>query len=413
MTDWQLVDKQLTDPTFFAGQEFHELFTMLRREDPVHWTTGSYPRGYWSVTRHADCLAVMSAPDLFSSADGTHLPPGGRELSAEEKYELGYDVKIQAMDQPKHTVMRRPLNKHFSVPVVNRMRDDVERVVDTIIDGLAGRDGMEFVEEIASDLPVNVFLAMMGIPEEDWPRVREIASGILGVHDPKFRSQAEDPTAVHKKMSRALYDYLVTHLATLRGAPADNFGSLIAHLEVEGAPMDERAAGWLAWNIVSGGLETTRNAASVGLLELLRRPDQAALLADESVAKTAVEEIIRWVCPSKQKLRVARADARISDKDVKEGDWVLNWIVSGNRDEEVFDRPQEFDVTRSPNPHLGFGEGIHMCLGRNVARLELQILLPRLFERFADLALDGDPVWLPSDNSSGLIALPLKYSSVT
>ncbi len=412
-TDWQQVDADLTDPRFFAGQDFHELFTRLRREDPVHWTTGSYPRGYWSVTRHADCLHVLNSPDLFSSADGTHLPPGGRELSAEEKWELGYDVKIQAMDQPTHTVMRRPLNKHFSVPVVGRMRQDVERVVDDLIDGLAGRDGTEFVEEVASELPVHVFLAMMGIPREDWPRVQEIASGILGVHDPRFRSQGVDATAVHMSMSRALYDYLREHLAVRRAAPADDFASLIAHLEVEGAPLDERAAGWLAWNIVSGGLETTRNAASVGLLELLRRPDQAALLQDEAVAKTAVEEIVRWVCPSKQKLRVAREDTEIGGRAIKKGDWVLNWIVSGNRDEEVFDRPQEFDVTRDPNPHLGFGEGIHMCLGRNVARLELQILLPRLFARISGLRQDGEPVWLPSDNSSGLISLPLRFDAVS
>lgn len=410
--DWQAVDNNLTDPKFFAGQEFHGLFTMLRAEDPVHWTTGSYPRGYWSVTRHEDCKAVMNNPDLFSSADGTHLPPGGRELSADEKWELGYDVKIQAMDQPKHTTMRRPLNKHFSVPVVGRMRESVEEVVDNLIDTLAGGTDVEFVDAIASELPVHVFLAMMGVPQEDWAKVQDIASGILGVHDPKYRKQGENPTAVHMKMSRSLYDYLVEHLAVRRAAPTDDFASLIAHLEVEGAPMDERAAGWLAWNIVSGGLETTRNAAAVGLLELLRRPEQAELIQDEAVAKTAVEEIVRWVCPSKQKLRVARADTEIGGKQIKQGDWVLNWIVSGNRDESVFERPQEFDVTRDPNPHLGFGEGIHMCLGRNVARLELAVLLPRLLARVPDLRLAGAPEWLPSDNSSGLISLPLSYTTV-
>jgi len=411
MVDWNDVDAKLTDPAFFAGPHFHELFTMLRREDPVHWTTGSYSRGYWSVTRYEDCLRLLDEPDLFSNAAGTHLPPEGRDLTAEERYKLGYDVQLVVADPPAHLRKRRPFNKHFSVPAVARMHDACDAIVDDIIARIGPTGHADLVEDIAAQLPVNLFLSMMGVPTDDWAKLRKITLTMLHPQDPEFLADGMDPTRAVVEASAALYDYVSAHTMSRRAQPTGDFASLIANIEVEGRPLDERDAGWMAFSVVAGGLETTRNAAAIGIMELMARPEQARLLHDDpSVARSAVEEIIRWVTPSKNRLRVATADTELGGRQIRKGDWIVGWIVSANRDEDVFDDPQRFDILRSPNKHLGFGDGEHICLGRNVARLELQVLLQKIFAAFPDLAPAGDAEWVASDNTTGLKRLPVRFT---
>ncbi|MFV2178561.1 cytochrome P450 [Actinomadura sp. LOL_016] len=412
MTDWDDVDTKLTDPAFFAGPHFHELFTMLRREDPVHWThRGAYSRGYWSLTRYEDCLALLDDPVLFSSSLGTHLPPEGRDLTEEERYKMGYDVQLVVSDPPVHSGKRRPFNKHFSVPAVARMHDACDEIVDQIIAGIAPKGEADVVEDIAAQLPVNLFLTMMGVPREDWDHLRKITLTMLHPQDPEFLEEGADPTQAVLRSSAALYDYAAQLTGSRRGAATDDFTSLIANMKVGGEPLDERDAGWMTFSVIAGGLETTRNAAAIGIMELMRRPEQARLVAaDPAVAKSAVEEIIRWVTPSKNRLRLATADTEIRGQKIRKGDWVVGWIVSANRDEAAFDDPQTFDVQRTPNKHLGFGDGEHLCLGRNVARLELQVLIQKLFTALPDLQPAGEAEWVASDNTTGLKRLPVRFA---
>ncbi|BAU94421.1 cytochrome P450 [Corynebacterium suranareeae] len=410
MTDFQAIDLQLTDPQTFAGEDYHEIFTTLRREDPVHWTTGNYSRGFWSVTRHEDVLDMLDQPEVFSSSAGTHLPPDGRDLSEEERYRLGYDVQLVTSDPPIHNTKRRPFNKHFSVPAVKRFHDDCDRIVDAILDDAEAKGEVDLVKDIAALLPVNLFLNLMGVPEEDWEHLRGITITMLHPQDAEYLEDGVDPTQAIIQASDALYKYAYEHTMKRRGYEDqyDDFASLIANLKVEGEYLDERDAAWMSFSVIAGGLETTRNAAAVGILELMRNPDQAALLQDDKIAKNAVEEIIRWVTPSKNRLRVAMQDTTLGGKEIKKGDWVVGWGVSANRDEEVFENPQTFNILREHNPHLGFGDGEHLCLGRNVARLELQVLIQRLFARFPDVAPISEAEWVASDNTTGLKRLQIR-----
>ncbi|MFJ6564446.1 cytochrome P450 [Streptomyces sp. NPDC091412] len=255
----------------------------------------------------------------------------------------------------------------------------------------------------------------MAIPHKDWDTVRAITLKMLHPEDPRFGSpDAADFNAVIADAMGSLYDYISAHVLSRRGNPSDDFASLIANKDYRGELLSEREAGWMGFSVVAGGLETTRNAAAVAIMELIKRPEQAALLQDDAVAKTAVEEIIRWVTPSKNRLRVATKDLEIGGKEIKQGDWVVGWIVSANRDETVFGpTADQFDITRDPNPHLGFGDGEHLCLGRNVARLELKILLQRLFERLPDMRLAGDVEWVHSTNTTGLSTLPIAFEPRT
>ena len=411
-TDFTDIDNQLTNPAFFAGEHFHEVFKILRKEDPVHWTTGSYGRGYWSVTRYDDLLEMLDDPITYSSSAGTHLPPDARDLTEEERYKLGYDVQLVVADPPVHGQKRRPMNKHFSVPAVARFHGDCDQIVEEILDRCQELGEVDVVDDIAALLPVNLFLNLMGVPREDWDYLRKITLRMLHPQDAEYLEEGQDPTQAIIEASAALYDYAHKHTMARRGHPTDDFASLIANMTVEGGGLlDERDAAWMSFSVIAGGLETTRNAAAIGIMELIRRPEQAALLSDDKIAKSAVEEILRWVTPSKNRLRVATKDTVLGGREIKKGDWLVGWGVSANRDESVFERADQFDVTRFPNKHLAFGDGEHMCLGRNVARLELLVLIQRLFARFPNMEILGEPDWVASDNTTGLKRLRVRMNA--
>lgn len=406
------IDEKLVDPGYFAGTAFHEDLTRLRHEDPVHWTNpASFGRGFWSLTRYEDCLTLLQDTDNFSNHLGTHLPPHGRDLTPDEERKMGVDVNIGFIDPPYHGEIRRPFNPHFSVPAVAKMHDDCGDIIDDIIDGVAASGTADVVRDIAAPLPARLFLSMMGVPEDDWDLVRAITLKMMHPDDPTWGvPDAVDMNAVTADAFGELQDYLSQHVLSRRGSTAKDMASIIANKDIRGRKLTDREASVMGMVIVGGGLETTRNAAAIGIMELIRRPEQAALLQDDTIAKTAVEEIIRWVTPSKNRIRLALNDVEIGGKQIKKGDWVVGWVVSANRDEEIFGpTADQFDITRDPNPHLGFGDGEHICLGRNVARLELRMLLPRLFDRLPDMRITEEPTWVHSTNTTGIADLPIAF----
>jgi cholest-4-en-3-one 26-monooxygenase len=414
MNRWTEVDNQLVNAKFYTGTGFHDVMRRLRHEDPVHWTKpDNTERGFWSVTRYEDCLRMFDEPEHFSNRAGTHLQPDIRELSDEERYKMGYDVQLVTMDPPEHAQLRRAINPHFSMPSVNRLHAECARIVDQLIAGIAPLGRADAVDDLCALLPVRLFLTMMGIPESDWERVRTIALSARQPETAKFAAEKLDQTGVIAESFSQLYDYVAAHMESRRGKPGDDFASLLANLKYHGEELGERETGWLGFSVVAGGLETTRNAAAIGILELIRRPEQAALLQDDKVAATAVEEVLRWSNPSKNKLRIAIDDIEVGGKHIKKGDWVVAWIVSANRDETVFENPSKFNILRDPNPHLSLGRGEHHCLGRNIARLELRVLLQRLFATLPDLQVDGDFRWVASTNSTGLWNLPITFEPRT
>jgi cholest-4-en-3-one 26-monooxygenase len=190
-----------------------------------------------------------------------------------------------------------------------------------------------------------------------------------------------------------------------------DFASIIGAMEVEGRPLTGEEVRWFCFLFFTGGLETTRNATAVGLWQFMENPDQAQIVRDNPDAlKGAVEEVLRWVTPSKNRLRVATEDVEVGSKTIKKGDWLVTWLVSANRDEDVFDRPDAFDVTRDPNPHLGFGIGEHLCLGRYLARLELGVILSGVLNGLPDMKAAAAPVWVESNNHTAFRSLPVTFT---
>lgn len=407
------IDNCLTTPAYFANDGFHEAFQILRQEDPVHWTKGKHERGFWSITKYDDCVTVLQNAALFSSSEGSHLPPSAVPLTDEERFKQGYGAMPTHTDPPRHMQMRQPFNKHFYPKAIEQFRGKCEQAVEMIMRDVGPKGECEVVEEIAALLPVALVLEMMGVPHEDWAMVRHQCVTFMSSQDPTYQIDG-DPVKTKVSAQLKVFDYVLKLAMERRKNPTNDFTSLIGTMLIDGELMSERDVGWWCFSLVAAGLETTRNAAALGLLELIRRPEQFNLWrADRSITESACEEILRFTTPSKHKLRVATDDTEIGGKQIRKGDWVVVWLASANRDEAMFDRPQELDLTRNPNRHLTFGIGEHLCLGRNLARLELQALLPRILELMPSVELVEPADYLASDNTNGLKSLRVRYTPFT
>lgn len=412
--DWKDIDNKITSNAFYATNEFHDVFRMMRKEDPVHWTDGSYGRPLWYITRYDDTAAILTDNDTFSSKFGGNLPPDPDQIFRIDQHAAGFGSLPTFVDAPRHMKLRRPFNKHFTTPVIAKMTDTVRTITNQILDEVEPRGQCDLVDDVAAQLPMRLVCDMMGVPEQDWALMRSYAHSFMGSTDPDFRRPGMSESESQLSAQKDLFDYMTALALEKRKKPTEDFTSLIASMTMDGEPWEDRDVGWWCFSMIAGGLETTRNAVATGMLALIENPDQAALLrSDPSLINKAVEEILRWATPSKHKLRVATRDVEIRGKLIKKDDWVVAWLISANRDELVFDDPYAFKVDRDPNPHITFGvtTGDHFCLGRNLARLEIKIIIEEMLKRLPSMELAGAYEWLASSNTAGLKHMPVRFEA--
>jgi len=403
--DWSEIDNKLLDASWHTGRDYLDVYKTLRDEDPVHWAQDDhFGRGYWFVSRHDDVKHLISNPPQITSRLGSKIPVRSRRYTPEERYSLNFDTTITFVDNPVHLMMRRPINKHFSVPSIARLASRIEGHIDDIIADVAAKGDFDFVLDVAAELPLRVVLTLLDVPKEDWEEVKH-ATHLWGTpFDPRYMIDG-DPLKTQYEGRRRLNEYAQELTTRRRANPGDDLVTAITKLEFDGDPLsDKEVVTWII-SLIGGGLETTRNAASVGIDLFGKNPDQRQLLMDDpSLSNVAVEEMVRWISPQKVLLRSAAEDFELGGKEIRLGDWILAGVLSANRDERVFDNPDSFDILRTPNPHVGFGDGTHLCLGRALIRLELGMLFPKLFRTFPDLEYTGDGAlkWIPDYNSVGL-----------
>ncbi len=410
MIDWADADNKLTTPAFFTTGQHHKLFREMRAAEPVHWTVGNAPRPYWSLTRYADCVRVLEDAPTFSSAYGGVMPASAHYPTPEQRYAMGDGSIPTNTDPPRHLQLRRPFNKHWAAPSIARMRDRVARCVDRILADVTPRGECDLVEDLAAQLPARLVCELMGVPEKDQDDIRYYCAAFMGAQDPAYQIDGSVAKTQQVMMGK-LFNYMFALALERREQPLDDFTSIAAKLEVDGEKLDNRDLGWWTFSFVAAGLETTRNALSVGLYELMRHPDEwQRLQANPALAPLAAEEIVRWVNPSKYKWRVATADCQVGQKLIREGDWVVCWLASANRDEDVFADGNRLDVGRNPNPHLAFGAGEHSCIGRHLARLEMQIMLNAVMRLMPDMHVTEEPEWLSSTNHTAFKRLRVAYT---
>jgi cholest-4-en-3-one 26-monooxygenase len=400
-------DVDLSDPrTFLAGVP-HEYFRVLREQDPVHWQPereleGFLPwPGYWALTRHDDVAYVSKHPELFSSELGTSalndLPPRLRRLA--------YDQLIQ-MDPPGHTELRNLMNVQFKPAAVLETEAHMRRVVCETLDRLKGRTQIDFVDAVSAPISLRMLTNFLGVADEYTARFYRWTNETMRFAEARPFNRLR----IRLALAQIFLQSTLLERQRRKRPLADAFSSLV-HGEFQGQPLSRRRIQVNFFLLLIAGNETTRNALSGGIQALCEHPEQLERLrGDPSLLPQAIEEILRWVSPVMQFRRTATRDTRLGDREIREGDKVVMYYGAANRDAEVFEDPEVFDVTRRPNPHLAFGTGTHFCMGSHVARLEMRVTLEEFLRRFPRVGLAGPPERLESNFISGIKRLPLKLA---
>ena len=383
----------------------HEQFAWLREHDPVHWhADGGEPGwpGFWAVTRHDDIAHVSRHPELFSST--LRLALFGEV--PEESIQLQRLMMLN-MDPPQHTRQRAFVNRGFTPRMISKLEKHIAEICDSLLDDIADRGDADFVTDIAAPLPLWVICELVGAPVGDRGKIFELSNLLIGSTDPEFQvaPQAQQNAALE------LYAYGAQLAERRRAQPADDIVTQLLRPDDKGEALTSDEFDVFFMLLTVAGNETTRNAAAGGMLALFEHPEQwQRLLADRSLIPTAAEEIVRWVSPVNLFRRTAVTDTELGGQRIAEGDKVVVFYTSANRDDQAFSRPREFDVARDPNPHVGFGGGgPHFCLGRHLAAMELRILLQALTERMPGMRLAGEPSRLRSNFINGIKHMPVRF----
>ena len=393
--------------------EREQAFAELRRERPLSWhrpaETELLPDddapGFWAVVTHA-IVAVSRDAETFGSGQEY----GGVMLEDVPEDMLEAAHSILAMDAPRHVKQRRVIASVFTPRRVRQIEEQIREQARSIVDDLlAGPDRTDFVTAVSARLPMWTISQMIGIPERQRQRVADAANAMVGWNDPDHIGDG-DPMGVLLDALMTLHTTSFELSAARREEPADDLMTALVQAEVEGVALtDEEIAAFFVLLCVAGN-DTTRQTSSHAVLALDRNPEQRRLLADDFEGRIdgAIEEFVRWASPVLTFRRTARRDGEIRGQHIAEGERVVLFYLSGNRDAEVFTDPDVFDITRDPNPQIGFGGGgPHFCLGSHLARMQLRSLFGELLERAPDLSV-GEPQWLAGNFINGIKRLPVR-----
>lgn len=396
----------LADPDTFTDGVPHEALAVLRRTDPVHWQPMDDQPGFWAVLRHADVVQVARHPEIFSSnAGGITI----EDVDAPTLQRVR--SMLLAMDPPRHSIHRAPLSVHFRPRIIAELAHRVGDICHGIVAEARERGEVEFVGEVAAQLPNRVIGELFGLPRQDWEYLRKLAERITASQDPDLGRR--DPSEVAGGVEMASYAMDLAASRRRRGVESgEDLTSAILDAQFGGRPMSDVDFGGFFVQLVTAGNDTTRAMLSSGLLTLLRHPAQLAELRfDHDLLPNAVEEIVRHDNPLHYFRRTALVDTELSGTPIRAGDKVAMYYTSANRDEAVFCDPQRFDIHRGRNPHLSFGMGVHFCLGAHLARLEGRLFFAELLGTFGDIELTGEPVRIRSNLNNSLKSLPVRLSA--
>jgi cholest-4-en-3-one 26-monooxygenase len=387
------VDVNLLDGTWYA-EDPHEVWAWMRREAPVHYDEVA---DVWGIARYDDVLAIEKDPKTFSSRRAPR--PHGDPLPM-----------MISMDDPDHQRRRSLVNRGFTPRRIGELETTVAGLCRRIVNRVCEAGTADAVWDIAAPLPLLVIADLLGFEEEHY-------DDLLAWSDDLIRATTLDPPAeVADAGLKAMLGFRELQLGVIadrRAAPRDDLISILCAAEIDGDRLDDESIVQETLLLLIGGDETSRHVITGGLLALLEHPDQRSALVDDlDRLPVAVEELLRWVSPIKNMARTVTTDLELRGRRLHEGDQVMLFYPSANRDEAVFDRADELDLTREPNPHLAFGFGPHFCLGASLARLELRVMFRELLTRLPDLELAGDEplLYRPSNFICGLEVMPVRFT---
>ena len=399
----------LWDMDAFQRQEHHAMLEKLRETDPgIHWIDeGDMGPGFWAITRLEHLKEINRQADIFSSnKGGTQMQERAR---ADVMDDFQNDSLMLSMDPPKHTRYRRIVSRGFTPRMINLLEDYLHNRTQMIIDRVCERGTAEFVTELSAELPLQAIAEMVGIPFEDRKKIFDWTNSMIGADDPDFAKSEEFVMAAFAE----LFAYSNALQNERRGKPADDIITTLLSADVDGEALDEVEFDMFFLLLCVAGNETTRNSITRGMHGFFEFPDQWELYRSDpdKYADTMVDEVVRWATPVLNFRRQAMRDYEIGGVQIKENDKIVMWHIAANRDPRAFDDPWTFDITRSPNDHVGFGGGgPHYCLGSNLAKMEIRLMFKGIAERLPDIRLAGDVAYLRSNFIGGVKSMPVEFT---
>lgn len=400
----------------------------LRKHAPVYRYERPGMRPFWAITKYHDIQRISRDPQTFSSVvdlfivqrrdyEETDAPASADTPEQDDASQMQLMIN---MDPPEHGQYRGIVNRRFSRRGMRLLEDRIDeiaadvidRVAAGLVDEIAPRGRIDFVTEVAAQLPLAAIGELLGVPRDRWDDMFRWTNQIIGAADPEYQDgRSTEETA--REANERLIEYFAMLAEQKRRAPGDDLMTTIVEAEIDGEPLSAAHAIAYGFLLIIAGNETTRNATSGGMLALVEHPDQLAQLrANPDLLDSAIEEILRWTSPVTHMARRVTTDTEIGGQPIAAGDIVTMWYPSANRDEDIFDSPESFDITRSPNEHLAFGGfGEHFCLGANLARLELRSIFRHTLERLDEVQLEGDVERLRSGIVGGIKHLPISFTA--
>ena len=406
--------KKIAYPETYADEkELHDIFTFMRREDPVAWVEPDQFRPFWAITKHEDIIEIEKQNELFINDPRTTLMDIPTEDAIKE-FTGGSHLLVRSlvhMDNPDHQLYRSLTQKWFAPPNLESLKKDIRNIAKEYVNKMVDHGNeCDFAKDVAIFYPLRVIMSILGVPKEDEPRMLRLTQELFGGRDEDM-IRDESETSSESNTITDFFEYFNSLTEDRRKNPTNDVSSVIANAKINNEQLGHLEAMSYYIIIATAGHDTTSSSTAGGILALIENPDQLLKLKNNpSLMTSAVEETIRWVTPVKNFFRTATQNYDLKDKEIKKDDSILLCYPSGNRDEEIFDDPFKFKVDRSPNRHLAFGHGAHLCLGKYLAKIEMEIFYEELFKKIDNIQLNGEPEWVKASFVSGLKSLPIKYT---
>ena len=393
--------------TFINGQPF-DIFKRLREEAPIYWHEESldFEPGFWALTKHEDIVKVSKDPMTFSSAVGGHLMTMGDPEVVDPSAVAAIIGNMIGMDPPDHQIYRKMVAPSFTPKAIRTLEGDMRLKIRELLENVEDKGEFNFVTEISEQLPLWVLCEMMGIPESERPKIRDLVNNLTDAsiqQDPNNAFQIWVNYMELFKMGRDMIE-------ERRKNPTDDLMSVVANTKIEGGELPPELLDGFFLLMVIAGNETTRNTLTGGLMALTDNPEEREkLLKDPALISNATDEMLRWVTSVIYFRRTATKDTNIRGQDIKAGDKVVMWYGSANRDEDIFEDGHLFRVDReNAKKHLAFGAGEHLCLGNRLGHMQIRILFEELLDRFPNIHSTSDPVRIPSNFLAGISELKVR-----
>ena len=406
--------KKIAYPETYADEkELHDIFTFMRREDPVSWVEPDQFRPFWAITKHEDIIEIEKQNELFINDPRTTLMDIPTEDAIKE-FTGGSHLLVRSlvhMDNPDHQLYRSLTQKWFAPPNLESLKKDIRNIAKEYVNKMVDHGNeCDFAKDVAIFYPLRVIMSILGVPKEDEPRMLRLTQELFGGRDEDM-IRDESETSSESNTITDFFEYFNALTEDRRKNPTNDVSSVIANAKINDEQLGHLEAMSYYIIIATAGHDTTSSSTAGGILALIENPDQLLKLENNpSLMTSAVEETIRWVTPVKNFFRTATQNYDLKDREIKKDDSILLCYPSGNRDEEIFADPFKFKVDRSPNRHLAFGHGAHLCLGKYLAKIEMEIFYEELFKKIDNIQLNGEPEWVKASFVSGLKSLPIKYT---